>query len=53
MHKVDRDRVRMVRGLFAETVAQSRETPHRHSHSEVLSLDITRRDTPGIGGASV
>ena len=44
MHEVDRDRMGVVLGLFREAVGQTGETPHRHAHGQILSLDVTRRD---------
>lgn len=44
MHEVDRDRVRMVLGLFAEAVAQPGKALHRHTHRQILPLNVARRD---------
>jgi hypothetical protein len=51
MHEVDRDRMAVVRGLFAAPVARSPEPRHRHAHREVLALNIAGRDMARIGFA--
>src|SRR5580704_2036605 len=39
---MERDRMRVILHLLAERVRQSRESAHRHPHSQILALDITR-----------
>jgi hypothetical protein len=46
---VDRQRGDVVFDLFAEGVRQPSESAHRHSHREVLALDIARADMLRIG----
>jgi hypothetical protein len=42
MHKVDRDRVRMVLSFFRKAVRQPSEPSHRHAHRQVLPLNVAR-----------
>jgi len=51
MHVMQRNRVTVVLQFLAESVCQSRETPHRHPHGEVLALDKRCADVLGIGVA--
>lgn len=43
-YEVQRDGVRVVLDLLAERVGQSRESTNRHSHRNVLALDVAGRD---------
>ena len=40
-----------VRQLFRETVSQAGESAHRHSHGEVLPLDMRCADVIGVRSA--
>ena len=45
-------RVNMIVDLLAESVCQSRESAHVHTHGEILALDETSRDVLRIGRAN-
>lgn len=44
VHVMDADCVTEVFQFLGESICQSREAPHRHSHHQVLALDVARRD---------
>jgi len=44
MHVMQTDRVGVVLNALGECIGQPGEPPHTHPHSEVLPLDIARRD---------
>jgi len=44
VHEVEGDSGGVVLQLLGEGIGQARETSHRHSHGEVLALDIGGRD---------
>jgi hypothetical protein len=52
MHVMERDRVLQILQLFAESVRQPRKPTHRHSHGEILALNIARRNVVVIGRAA-
>ena len=49
VHEVERHRGRVHLDFLAEGVRQPRESPHRHSHREVLTLDVRRADVLRVG----
>ena len=51
VHEVERHRVRVHLDFLAEGVGQSRESPHRHPHREILALDVARGDVFFVGVA--
>src|SRR5437588_12534106 len=44
VHVVDRDGVDEIFELFGKAIRQSREPPHRHSHRQILALNVARRN---------
>lgn len=49
VHVMERNCAFQVLKLFAESIRQSRESPHRHSHCEVLPLDVARGNVVVVG----
>jgi hypothetical protein len=52
VHVMKRNRVLQILQLFAERIGQSREATHRHSHCQVLALNVARRDMVVVGAAA-
>src|SRR6266513_1253739 len=48
MHVMERNSVLQILQLFAESVCESRESAHRHSHGQVLALYIASRNVAVI-----
>ena len=48
VHEVKRHLIGVVLDLFAESVCQSREPPHPHSHRNVLPLGVGCRNVSGV-----
>ena len=44
MHVMESNRVLQILKFLAESVSQSRESAHRHSHGQILSLDVAGRN---------
>jgi len=44
VHEVQGDRVTHIFQLLAEPIRQPREPAHRHSHRQILTLDVARRN---------
>jgi hypothetical protein len=44
IHVMERDRVLQVFQLFAKRISQSRESAHRHSHRQILTLGVAGRN---------
>lgn len=42
VHVMERHRMLQIVQLFAECVGQSRKSAHRHSHRQILALDVAR-----------
>jgi hypothetical protein len=52
VHVMERDRVFQILQLFGETVRQPRESAHRHSHGEILALNVAGRNVVVVGCAA-
>jgi hypothetical protein len=48
VHEVEAYRVSMELDLFRETIGQSCEAAHPHSHRQVLAFDVGGRDSLGV-----
>ena len=52
IHKIERQSVLVVLQFLTEPIGQSRESAHRHSHREILTLRVARRNVVVIGIAA-
>jgi hypothetical protein len=52
MHVMNSNCRNMVLNLFRERICKPRESPHLHSHGQILALDMARTDVLGIGGTA-
>jgi hypothetical protein len=49
VHEVNCDRMSVVLNLLRECIGEPDKAPDRHSHCEILALDVGRADVPRIG----
>lgn len=51
VHEIERQRENVVVELLAESVGEPGEAPHRHTHREVVPLDVRGRNMLAVGNA--
>ena len=52
VHEVQRNLVRVIFKLLAESICEPRESPHPHPHRKILALYVAGRDVLRVGIAA-